>query len=155
MSVDSKKHDDTGDSTPYNEYMALFHCARRAVWVRNIVREINYFNESLIYYMIRDPMVLYGDNDTATARAKERKTTMNDRHSALKYHTVREWVEKGEIETDRVSSPDNHSDLCTKATSGITMHNLMLKMKGYEQIYISDELLQRLSNPDYFSGSKL
>ena len=80
---------------------------------------------------------------------------MNDRHSALKYHTVREWVEKGEIETDRVGSPDNHSDLCTKATSGITMHNLMFKMKGYEQIYISDELLQRLSNPDYFSGSKL
>ena len=42
-----------------------------------------------------------------------------------------------------------------KATSGTTMHNLMFKMKGYEQIYISDELLQRLSNPDYFSGSKL
>ena len=49
-------------------------------------REVNYFNENLTYYMIRDPMVLYGDNDTATARAKERKTTMNDRHSALKYH---------------------------------------------------------------------
>ena len=64
-------------------------------------------------------------------------------------------VYKGEVETDRVGTSDNHSDLCTKATSGTTMHNLMFKLKGYEQIYISDELLQRLSAPDYFSGSKL
>ena len=74
ISVDSKKHDDPGDSTPYNEYMALFHCSRRAVWVRNIIREINYFNESLLYYMIKHAMVLYADNDTATARARERKS---------------------------------------------------------------------------------
>ena len=76
ISVDSKKHDDTGDSTPYNEYMALFHCARRVIWVRNIIREVNYFNENLLFYMIREATVLYGDNDTATARARERKTTM-------------------------------------------------------------------------------
>jgi hypothetical protein len=107
ISVDSKKFDDPGDSTPYNEYMALYYCSRRAMWTRNIIREINYYNESLIYYitkaikaylrphrgrpagaMIQHAMILYGDNDTATARAKERKMTMNDRHVALKYHTV-------------------------------------------------------------------
>jgi hypothetical protein len=39
------------------------------MWTRNIIREINYYNESLIYYMIQHAMILYGDNDTATARA--------------------------------------------------------------------------------------
>ena len=48
--------------------------------------------------MIQHAMILYGDNDTATARARERKTTMNDRHVALKYHTVRHWVAEGHLE---------------------------------------------------------
>ena len=95
------------------------------MWVRNIIREVNYFNENLLFYMIREATVLYGDNDTATARARERKTTMNDRHSALKYHTIREWVEKGELATDRVATADNHSDLYTKAVTGTIMHSLM------------------------------
>ena len=60
---------------------------------RDPIHKINYYNESLLYYMIRNAMVLYGDNDTATARARERKQTINDRHVALKYHTIRttEW----------------------------------------------------------------
>ena len=41
---------------------------------------------------------------------------MNDRHPALKYHTIREWVEKGELATDRVATADNHSDLYTTNT---------------------------------------
>eukprot|EP01043_Picozoa_sp_COSAG02_P010357 COSAG02_NODE_363_length_23785_cov_21.830828_2_plen_268_part_00 len=131
ISVDSKKFDDPGDSTPYNEYMALYYCSRRAMWTRNIIREINYYNESLIYYMIQHAMILYGDNDTATARAKERKMTMNDRHVALKYHTVRDWVTKGQLETRRVASKENGSDLGTKAVSGPIMDSLYLPMKGY------------------------
>eukprot|EP01043_Picozoa_sp_COSAG02_P008062 COSAG02_NODE_251_length_27002_cov_13.799242_11_plen_65_part_00 len=35
------------------------------MWTRNIIREVNYYNESLIYYMIQHAMILYGDNDTA------------------------------------------------------------------------------------------
>jgi hypothetical protein len=34
ISVDSKKFDDPGDSTPYNEYMALYYCSRRAMWTQ-------------------------------------------------------------------------------------------------------------------------
>ena len=134
ISVDSKKHDDTGDSTPYNEYMALFHCARRVMWVRNIIREVNYFNENLLFYMIREATVLYGDNDTATSRARERKTTMNDRHSALKYHTIREWVEKGELATDRVATADNHRVLpistpdCDSSISGIVQYAPLIEL---------------------------
>ena len=86
-------------------------------------------------------MVLYGDNDTATARARERKLTVNDRHVALKYHTTRDWVEAGEIEPDRVGTKDNHTDIYTKATSGIVMSELYLQLKGYAQAYMSEKLL--------------
>lgn len=155
ISVDSKKFDDPGDSTPYNEYMALYYCSRRAMWTRNIIREINYYNESLIYYMIQHAMILYGDNDTATARAKERKMTMNDRHVALKYHTIRDWVAKGQLEARRVASADNGSDLGTKAVSGPIMGNLYLPMKGYGQIYLDDDLRAHLSDPEYYVTAAL
>lgn len=155
ISVDSKKFDDPGDSTPYNEYMALYYCSRRAMWTRNIIREINYYNESLIYYMIQHATILYGDNDTATARARERKMTMNDRHVALKYHTIRDWVAKGQLEARRVASEDNGSDLGTKAVSGPIMGNLYLPMKGYGQIYLDDELRAHLSDPEYYVTAAL
>ena len=80
---------------------------------------------------------------------------MNDRHSALKYHTIREWVEKGELATDRVATADNHSDLYTKAVTGTIMHLLMYILKGYDCIYIADDLQHKLSDPRYFDRPAL
>ena len=105
--------------------------------------------------MIRDAMTLYGDNDTATARARERKATVNDRHTALKYHTIREWVNDNQIITDRVGTLDNPSDLETKASSGTVMERLYLPLKGYAPTYISEQLQESLRDPSYYTQPAL
>jgi hypothetical protein len=38
---ESKKHDDVGDSTAMNEYMACYHAARRARWWFQIIHEFD------------------------------------------------------------------------------------------------------------------
>ena len=81
--------------------------------------------------------------------------TMNDRHVALKYHTIRDWVDKGQLEARRVASADNGSDLGTKAVSGPIMGNLYLPMIGYGQIYLDDELRAHLSDPEYYVTAAL
>ena len=149
ISIDSKKHDDLGDSTPYNEYMALFHSIRRSDWVTHLLQEISYYDPTLLFFMTKDPIIHFGDNSTATVRAKEHKTTINNRHVALKYHFIRDAFLKRRIVTDFVGTADNHSDLGTKATSPGTFKKLVMRMKGYEPFWIPEHSRDHIMNTPF------
>jgi hypothetical protein len=149
ISIDSKKHDDLGDSTPYNEYMALFHSIRRSDWVTHLLQEISYYDPTLLFFMTKDPIIHFGDNTTATVRAKEHKTTINNRHVALKYHFIRDAYLKRRIVTDFVGTADNHSDLGTKATSPGTFKKLVMRMKGYEPFWIPEHSRDHIMNTPF------
>ena len=86
------------------------------------------------------------DNTTATVRAKEHKTTINNRHVALKYHFIRDAFLKRRIVTDFVGTADNHSDLGTKATSPGTFKKLVMRMKGYEPFWIPEHSRDHIMN---------
>eukprot|EP01046_Picozoa_sp_COSAG06_P075946 COSAG06_NODE_23989_length_675_cov_4.196181_1_plen_146_part_01 len=106
------------------QQQALFHSIRRSDWVTHLLQEISYYDPTLLFFMTKDPIIHFGDNSTATVRAKEHKTTINNRHVALKYHFIRDAFLKRRIVTDFVGTADNHSDLGTKATSPGTFKKL-------------------------------
>ena len=86
---DSKKHDDVGDSTPMNEYMALYWAARRGRWWYQLIYEMDNVTrkrgiEPMFAVMIATAITLYGDNDAATGQAKEKRLTPKSRHTRLK-----------------------------------------------------------------------
>ena len=82
------------------------------------------------------PIKLYGDNDTATAAAKEIRLSAKSRHTTLKYHMIREICDevKGECQT-RVPSADYIADYHSKAVSVSIWNVLTPKMSGYDQIF--------------------
>ena len=137
---ESKKHDDLGDSTPLNEYMACYHAARRARWWYQFIQELDNVTaakgiEPMFAYLIKDPITLYGDNDTATAQAREKRVTPKSRHTRIKYHYTREVIRAKEAQTIRVPTGDNISDAHSKAVSKPVWEFLVGKMSGYEPIF--------------------
>ena len=79
VGAESKRHPDLGDSTPYSEYMALFHASKRAVSTHQFIYELDNVCRSKgvperFAHMIKEPLVVYGDNDVATGTGLERRT---------------------------------------------------------------------------------
>ena len=61
---ESKEHDDLGDSTRLNEYMACYHAARKARWWYQFIQELDNVTaakdiEPIFAYLIKDPIILY------------------------------------------------------------------------------------------------
>ena len=91
--------------------------------------------EPMFAYLIKDPITLYGDNDTATAQAREKRVTPKSRHTRIKYHYTREVIRAKEAQTIRVPTGDNISDAHSKAVSKPVWEFLVGKMSGYEPIF--------------------
>ena len=85
--------------------------------------------------MIKQPIILYGDNDVATQVSQERRTQPRSRHWLLKFHALREYIKKGLVTTKRVPSADNVSDGYTKSLDYGDWGNVGMKSKGYGPIY--------------------
>ena len=92
---ESKKHEGLGESTPYNEYMALhvYWCGRRGRWWYQLIHEMDDVCrrrgiEPKFAEMIAVAIKLYGDNDAATAQAKEIRLTAKSRHVFLAQRIV-------------------------------------------------------------------
>ena len=70
VGAESKRHPDLGDSTPYSEYMALFYASKRAVSTYQFIYELDNVCRAKgvparFAHMIKEPLILYGDNDVA------------------------------------------------------------------------------------------
>ena len=133
VTYESKKHLDPGDSTAYNEYMALFYTANKIVGLRQLISELG----PQFAHLIDKPTLALGDNDTATSTAQEIRVTQRTRHFDLKYHYTRNQImTKTSIRVDRVPTADNVSDLQTKSVSVPVFKLLADRAKGYKLTYV-------------------
>ena len=140
VGAESKRHPDLGDSTPYSEYMALFHASKRAVSTHQFIYELDNVCRSKgvperFAHMIKEPLIVYGDNDVATGTGLERRTLPRSRHWLLKYHATRDYVQQKLIIPKRVPTHDNISDCLTKALELADWNNVGMRMKGYAPIW--------------------
>jgi hypothetical protein len=90
------------------EYIAAVEAAKEAVWIRNFINDLRISGCHI------DSIPLYMDNNAAFKLIRNPEFYSKSKHIEIKNHFVREKVESGEINTERVSIKDNLADILIK-----------------------------------------
>ena len=110
VSWSSKKQKTIADSTCAAEYMAASEAGRELVWLRTLLRELN-FEQS-------HATPLLCDNSAAVLLCGDQAFHNRVKHLDVKYHWIRERVEKEEMVVGRIPTSGNVADILTKALPG-------------------------------------
>ncbi|KAK1669938.1 hypothetical protein QYE76_058097 [Lolium multiflorum] len=94
-------------SSTESEYIAASEASSEAVWMKRFIVELGVVPSAL------DPLVIYCDNMGAIANAQEPRS--HKRHIKLRYHSIREYIEDGEVKICKVHTDLNVADPLTKA----------------------------------------
>nr|GFC01188.1 retrotransposon protein, putative, unclassified [Tanacetum cinerariifolium] len=106
VSWSSKKQDCTALSTAEAKYVSLSACCAQVLWMRTQLTDYGFhFNKIPIYY----------DSKSAIAISYNSVQHSRTKHIAVRYHFIKEHVEKGTIELYFVKTDYQLADLFTKA----------------------------------------
>lgn len=103
----SKKQTTHALSSTEAEYMAVTHVMQEGLWLKSFVMEL--------HIPITFPIVIYMDNTGAISLSKEAKNHIRSKHIDIRYHFIREWIEKGVFLPYWLPSHRNVADILTKA----------------------------------------
>ena len=87
------------------EYMALSDCSRQVVWMHTLLGELGYN---------MGPIPICGDNQGSIFIASNPVTEKRSKHIDIRYHYIREVIDRGLAEVYFISGEDNPADLLTK-----------------------------------------
>lgn len=104
----SKRQKSVAMSTCEAEYIAAAEAAKEAIWLRNLLSELNIPQISL------GPTTLMIDNNAAMKLTKNPEFHARTKHIELRHHFLREQVLEGNINVVRVDTKDNLADIFTK-----------------------------------------
>ena len=103
-------------STAEAEYMALASTAQEAVWLRQLLSDLQIKPTSAT--------LIFEDNQAAICLAKNPQFHGRAKHIDIKYHFVREQVANGSIEVKYCRSEDMVADMMTKGLSFVQFTKL-------------------------------
>ena len=106
MSWSSKKQGVVALSSTEAKYIAQTHMAKKAIWLRNFINEIQGKTSG--------PLTMLCDNQGAIALSKDNKFHSHTKHIDLRYHFIREAVESKKIFVNYIPSEENVADIFTK-----------------------------------------
>lgn len=92
-------------STAESEYIALSHGAKEAIWLRQFLKELN-INCNYVEIFV--------DNQAAIKLASNSEHHKRSKHIDVRYHFIRDIVNKKQIALEYVSSKDQLADIFTK-----------------------------------------
>lgn len=101
----SRKQRIVAQSTIEAEYIALTHCVRDVLFVRQMLKELGYAQKTTIIKEDNQACIAIAENPTQHARTK---------HIDVRYHFVREHVSENRIKLEYVMSRENLADIFTK-----------------------------------------
>jgi hypothetical protein len=87
------------------EYMALSNCSRQVVWMHTLMGELGYTLTAI---------PICGDNQGSIFIASNPVTEKRSKHIDIRYHYVREVVNRGLVKIYFIDSDENPADLLTK-----------------------------------------
>ena len=87
------------------EYMALSDCSRQVVWMHTLLGELGYNLK---------PIPICGDNQGSIFIASNPVTEKRSKHIDIRFHYIREVIERGLAEVYFVDGDNNPADLLTK-----------------------------------------
>ena len=105
----SFKQHTVADSVYKAEYIATSDVAKEAVWLQKFIIELE------VVPSIDGPILLHCDSSSAIAQAKEPKSHHRTKHVLQRYHLVREIVNRGNVELQKIDGKENLADPFTKA----------------------------------------
>ncbi|WJZ88161.1 hypothetical protein VitviT2T_007490 [Vitis vinifera] len=88
ISWKSVKHNLITSSTMYVEFVACYGASSQAVWLRNLISELQVVDS--IFRLI----VIYCDNNAVVFYSKNNKISTGSKHMEIKYLTVKDLVKK-------------------------------------------------------------
>ena len=97
------------DSTMEAEYVAASEAAKEAVWLKNFLMDLGMVTNLL------KSITIYCDNYGAVANLKESRAQKASKHIEMKYHIIKNIVQRGDIQVDKIASENNLADPFTKA----------------------------------------
>ena len=100
------------DSVCEAKYIAASDTAKKAIWLKKFI------TEPRVIFSIDGPVLLYYDSTGAIAQAKEPKSHYRTKHILRRYYLIREIMDRGDIELQKIAEKENLTDLFTK-TLGI------------------------------------
>ena len=96
-------------STMEAEYMALAADTQEAIWLRMVLEELS--------VQINGPVVMYEDNKACQMFADHAGNFARTKHIDVRYHFVRERLQRGDIQVDYVRTDEQVADIFTKSLS--------------------------------------
>lgn len=108
ISWSSQRQKTVATSTMDAEYIAGAEAAKEAVWIRGFINDLR------IPGVYIDTVPLYIDNNSALKLTRNPEFHSRSKHIDVKHHFVREKVDEGVINTQRVDTKDNLADVFTK-----------------------------------------
>lgn len=121
----SKKQTSVALSTAEAEYIALASTAQEAVWLRQLLTDLN--NESI------QSITIMEDNQSAISLAKNPQFHGRSKHIDIKHHFIREKVQDGIIELKYCQTENMEADMFTKGLSKERFEKLRY-MSGVKEV---------------------
>ena len=117
-----------GINSTYNEYMALHHCIKQTVWMRQL------FHECGIAHLNAKPTTTFADNKQANKICKEDLVTAGNMYFRTGYHYNKEAQRDGYVDVVYIKTDSNISDATTKALASNKIKEFEPQLHGYEAL---------------------
>ena len=124
----SKKQSSVALSTAEAEYIALSSATQEVMWLRQL------FSSLLKDYKLSESTTIYEDNQSAICMARNNQSHGRSKHVDIKYHFVREQVEKQTINVVYCESEQMTADILTKGVLNYQFKKLRSKLGMAEMI---------------------
>ncbi|XP_062080853.1 secreted RxLR effector protein 161-like [Humulus lupulus] len=92
-------------STTEAEFMATTEAFKEAVWIKGLLKEIQ---------MFEDKTVIYSDSQSAIYLSKNPVYHERSKHIDIRMFWIRDKIESGEIELEKIASEENPTNAGTK-----------------------------------------
>lgn len=92
-------------STTEAEYMEATQACKEVIWIQRLLEELRYKQPKIIVYC---------DNQSSLHIARNPAFHSKTKHIGVQYHFVREVVEEGSVDMQKIHTKDNLADVMTK-----------------------------------------
>ena len=101
----SKKQNSVSLSTAEAEYIAAESCCSQLLWMKKVLTD---------YEISQDTMVVYCDNSSAIDISKNPVQRSKTRHIEIRYHFIRDFVERKIVCLEYIPTERQNADIFTK-----------------------------------------
>ena len=92
-------------STTEAEYMAATQAYKKAIWIQRLLEELGHKQEKISVFC---------DSQSALHIAKNLDFHSRTKHIGVQYYFVREVVEEGSVDLQKIHTKENLTDILTK-----------------------------------------